>query len=85
MPLAAAMAHRPVTVGLGLRYLAKVGKIRLSRMDQTAVEYEIVPVPDAGKGNAAHQQLQFSLSETAAYRRSIRQQPVEQWKRQFSP
>lgn len=83
--LAAAMAHRPVTVGLGLRYLAKVGKIRLSRMDQTAVEYEIVPVPDAGKGNAAHQQLQFSLSETAAYRRSIRQQPVEQWKSQFSP
>jgi single-stranded-DNA-specific exonuclease len=83
--LAAAMSHRPVTVELGLRTLAEIGKITIQRMDQNGLEYDILSGMDLNAGKIYHKQLQFSLQETAAFRRSIKQQSVEQWRRQFFP
>jgi hypothetical protein len=83
--LAAAMSHRPVTVELGLRTLAEIGKITIQRMDKNGLEYDILSGMDLNAGKIYHKQLQFSLQETAAFRRSIKQQSVEQWRRQFFP
>ncbi len=82
--LAAATAQRLVTLDSGLRLLSSRGDIHIKLLDRDGLRYEIRSGTAGGNSEELFKRLKYSLSESAAYRRSTRYQTIEQWRKEFT-
>ncbi len=78
--LAAAMAHRPDTVRLGLEWLACKGQIEVAWLDRDHLTVSLSGQAANVRNLAAIQtRLQAQLAETAAFRAFLRRADAAQW------
>lgn len=82
--LAAATAQRPVTLEVGIRLLSARGDIHLQALERDGLHYEVKSGEPIRNAEEIGKRLKRSLSESAAYRKSIRYQSIDQWKKEFT-